>query len=417
MTELKKGKPPRYDYSEQSLINGGFPYTSDFIKDIENALLNGDISLKEIMRAHLEQAVNQLLQTELTAVLGYQSYQRTNSTNARNGSYARKIDIEFGPINIQIPRDRLNQFQNALFGPYVRRTDSLETTIVQLYSKGITTREIANLIEKMYGEHYSPTTISNISTNVTKLVEDYHQRRFNHSQYVCVFLDATYIPLKRDTVQREAVNIAIEIRSDGQKEVLDYSIAPTENNETWNELLQGLVERGITDVQLFITDGMVGLQNAIIKNYPQAKFQRCWVHVARNLMGHVRKDDRQQVMHEFKAIHQAENRNQALRRLNEFAQHWQVKYSRAVHQIQQYDDLFTFYDFPSSIRNSIYSTNLIESFNKGLKKRIHQKEQFPNEDSLDRFIVTQVMEYNEKSSMRSHRGFKACQDTLDSMFI
>lgn len=84
----------------------------------------------------------------------------------------------------------------------------------------------------MYGDHYSPTTISNISTNVTKLVEGYHQHQFNHSQYVCVFLDATYIPLKRDTVQREAVNIAIGIRSDGQKEVLDYSIAPTENNET-----------------------------------------------------------------------------------------------------------------------------------------------------------------------------------------
>lgn len=390
---------------------------NNFIKDVENALLNNDVSLKEIMRSHLEQAINQLLQTELTSVLGYQSYQRSDSINARNGSYTRKIDTEFGSINIEIPRDRLNQFQNALFDPYARRTDSLETTIIQLYSKGISTREIANLIEKMYGNHYSPTTISNISMNVTKLVENYHQRQFKHSQYVCVFLDATYIPLKRDTVQREAVNIAIGIRSDGRKEVLGYSIAPTENNETWNEFLRGLVDRGITDVQLFIADGMVGLQNAIIKNYPQAKFQRCWVHVTRNLMSYIRKDDRQQVVNEFKMIHQADDRNQAMEKLNEFIQHWKIKYPRAVHQIQKYDDLFTFYDFPNSIRNSIYSTNLIESFNKKLKKRIHHKEQFPNEDSLDRFIMTQVMEYNEKSSMRSHRGFKACQDTLDSMFI
>ena len=334
---------------------------SNFIKDVENALLNNDVSLNEIMRSHLEQAVNHLLQTELTSVLGYQSYQRTNSPNARNGFYMRKIDTEFGPINIEVPRDRLNQFQNALFDPYARRTDSLETTIIQLYSKGISTREITHLIEEMYGNHYSPTTISNISMNINKLVEDYHQRRFKHSKYVCVFLDATYIPLKRDTVQREAVNIAIGIRSDGHKEVLDYSIAPSENNKLWNELLQGLVERGITDVQLFIADGMVGLQNAIVKNFPQAKFQRCWVHVARNLMGHVRKDDRQQIMNEFKMIHQAEDRNQAMKRLSEFVQHWKVKYPRAIRQIQKYDDLFTFYDFPSSIRNSIYSTNLIES--------------------------------------------------------
>lgn len=134
-------------------------------------------------------------------------------------------------------------------------------------------------------------------------------------------------------------------------------------------------------------------------------------------MGHVRKDDRQQIMNEFKMIHQAEDRNQAMKRLSKFGQHWKVKYPRAIRQIQKYDDLFTFYDFPSSIRNSIYSTNLIESFNKNLKKRIHHKEQFPNEDSLDRFFVTQVMEYNERFTMRSHHGFKACQDTLDSMFI
>ena len=93
--------------------------------------------------------------------------------------------------------------------------------------------------------------------------------------YVCVFLDATYIPLRRDTVEREAVNIAIGIRSDGTKEVLDYCIAPTENGVVWLELLSGLRQRGITDIQLFIADGMVGLQGAIERNYPQAKFKRC----------------------------------------------------------------------------------------------------------------------------------------------
>lgn len=91
-----------------------------------------------------------------------------------------------------------------------------------------------------------------------------------------MFLDATYIPLRRGTVEREAVNVAIGIRSDGGKVVLDYSIAPTENGAAWSELLQGLRARGIKDIQLFIVDGLVGLQSAIEANYPQAKFQRCW---------------------------------------------------------------------------------------------------------------------------------------------
>lgn len=106
-------------------------------------------------------------------------------------------------------------------------------------------------------------------------------------------------------------------------------------------------------------------------------------------------------MNEFKMIHQA------MKRLSEFVQYLKVKYIKVVRQIQKYDDLFTFYDFPNSICNSIYFTNLIKSFNKNLKKRIHHKEQFPNEDSLDLFIVNQVMEYNERFAMRSHRGFKA----------
>ncbi|MCT3465545.1 IS256 family transposase, partial [Limosilactobacillus fermentum] len=105
----------------------------------------------------------------------------------------------------------------------------------------------------------------------------------------------------------EAVNVAIGIRSDGGKEVLDYSIAPTENGAAWSELLQGLRARGIKDIQLFIADGLVGLQSAIEANYPQAKFQRCWVHAERNLLGYVRKNDRREIITDFKAIRQAEN--------------------------------------------------------------------------------------------------------------
>ena len=170
-----------------------------------------------------------------------------------------------------IPRDRLNKFQNALFPPYVRLTDGLEEMVIKMYSKGVTTRKIADMVERMYGHYYSPTTVSNITKQTEHLVEEFHERRFK-SQYVCVFLDATYIPLRRGTVEREAVNVAIGIRSDGGKEVLDYSIAPTENGAAWSELLQGLRARGIKDIQLFIADGLVGLQSAIEANYPQAKF-------------------------------------------------------------------------------------------------------------------------------------------------
>lgn len=379
---------------------------NQFNKDVQNALLNNSTSLKEIFRQQLEKTVNQLLKSELSAVLGYEAYERNHQTrNARNGSYERQLDTEFGTISIRIPRDRQNKFQNAILQPYARRLDTLETMIIHMYSKGITTREIADLIEEMYGCHYSPTTVSNITEQVEQLVQEFHQQAFKHHQYVCVFLDATYVPLKRGTVEREAINVAIGIRSDGGKEILDYSIAPNENGEAWNELLQGLKERGITDIQLFIADGMVGLQNAIFSNFPQAKFQRCWVHVARNLMGHVRKHDRREIMTDFKIIRQAATLEAAQADLSNFVAKWDQKYHRQLIKIQNYQDLFTFYDFPPAIRNTIYSTNLIESFNKQVKKRLHKKEQFPNEAALDRFFVTQVMDYNDKFENRSIFGY------------
>lgn len=390
---------------------------NQFNKDVQNALLGNGTSLKELFRQQLEETVNQLLQSELAAVLGYEAYERNPQTqNARNGSYDRQIDTEFGTIKIQIPRDRQNQFQNALLPPYARRLDTLEEMIIKMYSKGITTREIADLIDEMYGSHYSPSTVSNITAQVKNLVQEFHRQTFRHHQYVCVFLDATYVPLKRDTVEREAVNVAIGIRSDGGKEVLDYSIAPNENGEAWAELLQSIRKRGITNVQLFIADGMVGLQTAIFSNFPQAKFQRCWVHVARNLMGHVRKSDRREIMSDFKLIRQSRTLKEAQSELSNFVAKWDGKYHHQVDKIQNYQDLFTFYDFPPAIRATIYSTNLIESFNKQVKKLLRKKEQFPNEAALDRFFVTQVMDYNDKFENRSHRGFKACRDTLDSMF-
>lgn len=187
---------------------------NQFNKDIIAALSSDkDITLNEVLRRQIEVAANQFLQNELTAVLGYEPHTRIDRSkddvNYRNGTYTRTIDTEYGEINLTIPRDRLNKFQNALFPPYVRRTDGLEEMVIKMYSKGVTTREIADMVERMYGHYYSPTTVSNITKRTEHLVEEFHERKFNYSQYVCVFLDATYIPLRRGTVEREAVNVAI----------------------------------------------------------------------------------------------------------------------------------------------------------------------------------------------------------------
>ena len=316
---------------------------NDFTKNMAQALFNQD-KINDLLRKELQQAVNDLLEAELTAFLGYNSYARCK----------RRLEYR--------------QF-------------------------GVTTREIADLIEKMYGSHYSPAQVSNISKQMIPKVEAYHKRKLS-DKFFCVYLDATYVPLRRETFEREAVYIAIGIKPNGHKEVIDYCIAPNENIEVWTELLQSMKSHGLEQVELFLSDGVVGMKQALVEAYPKAHFQRCLVHVMRNICAKVRVDDREAVMNDFYAK-------------------WGKLYSHVVRNLKAIEaDMLVFYNYPKQIRPSIYSTNMIESFNNIVKR----KAEFPTEQSLDIFIGIQALSYNDRYFNRIHKGFGQVQDTLESYF-
>lgn len=388
---------------------------TNFTTEIMETLINkGD--LDDLFRRHLELAINTLLQAELTAFIDYEKYNRTgfNSGNSRNGNYSRSFKTEFRELNLAIPRDRNGEFSQQTLPAYKRSNDSLETTIIQLFQKGITMSEISELIEKIYGHYYTPQTISNITQIVSEDVVAFKERSLE-SQYSIIFMDATHIPLKRQTVSKEAVYIVIGIRLDGTKEVLGFSIAPTESSYVWKEILQDLKDRGLEEVLLVVTDGLSGINDSIHSIYPNAQFQQCCVHISRNIAHKVRVSDRQEVCNDFKLVYQAASKEEAMNQISFMIDKWKKQYPRVVKLLMN-PAILTFYNFPPSIRRTIYSTNLIEGFNKQLKKYTKRKEQFPNEESLERFLVSQFNNYNQKFLCRIHKGFKEIQDTLESMF-
>ncbi|RAU64917.1 IS256 family transposase [Enterococcus faecium] len=387
----------------------------NFTTEIMETLINkGD--LDELFRCHLELAVNSLLQAELTAFLDYEKYDRAgfNSGNSRNGNYSRSFRTEYGELNLVIPRDRNGKFSQQTLPAYKRTNDSLETTIIQLFQKGITMSEISELIEKMYGHHYTPQTISNMTKIVSEDIIAFKERSLE-SRYSVIFMDATHIPLKRQTVSKEAVYIVIGIRLDGTKEVLGFSLAPTESAYVWKEILQDLKDRGLKEVLLVVTDGLSGINDSIHSVYPNAQFQQCCVHISRNIAHKVRVSDRQEICSDFKLVYQASSKEEANNQIRFMIDKWKKQYPRVVNLLLN-PALLTFYNFPPSIRRTIYSTNLIEGFNKQLKKYTKRKEQFPNEESLERFLVSQFNNYNQKFLCRVHKGFKEIHDTLESMF-
>lgn len=389
---------------------------TQFTTDIMQALVKKE-DISEVFRKHLETAVNTLLQTELTAFLDYEKYDRIgfNSGNSRNGAYARTLHTEYGDLELSMPRDRNGEFNQQTVAPYKRSNDTLEAFVIHMFQKGVTMSEISDLIEKMYGHHYTPQTISNMTKVMSEQVEAFKSRPLEQ-RYACVYLDATYIALKRDTVSKEAVYITIGIREDGSKEVLAYTVAPTESAFVWEEVLLDLKERGVEEVLLFISDGLKGITDRIFSVFPDAQYQACCVHLSRGIRHKVRVTDRKEILDDFKLVYRAENRELGEKALKVFVDKWKTAYPKVAKSLEANPYIFTFYSFPKSIWRSIYSTNLIESFNKNVKKYSKRKEQFPNEDSLDRFLVSQFEIYNQNFSTRCHIGFDQARAELAEMF-
>ena len=209
--------------------------------------------------------------------------------------------------------------------------------VIQMYSRGITTTEIAEIIEKMYGCYYTPATISNITKTTSEIVHEFHSRNVS-KRYIVIYGDATYINVRRDTVQKEALPILMGITADGNKEILDYQL------------------------------------------FPKAQYQACWVYLMRSICRNIRNKDMKEIMADVKLIYQSRTEEEVQEQLSLFVTAHEKKYPKAVKILKDNPSLFTFYGYPKEIHRSIYTSNPIESFNKKLKRNIRKKEQFPNEE-------------------------------------
>lgn len=253
---------------------------SNLTTEMIQALLN-PASANEFFRFKLEETINELLRIELSAFLGYEKHSSEgwNTGNRCNGSYHRALTTQYGDLDIEISRDRKSEFHSPLIPKNRQHVDALETTVIQLYRKGVTTRQIADLIEQMYGHYYSPATVSKITMAVSEQIEAFHSRPIA-ARYAIIYCDATYLNLRRDSVAKEALHVMLGITPEGNKEVLDYAIYPSESAANYAEMLQGLKSRGLEEVLIFVSDGLVGLPDAVKSVFPRARHQSCWVHLA-----------------------------------------------------------------------------------------------------------------------------------------
>lgn len=389
---------------------------SKFTTELMNVLQEKQ-SLDDFFRDQLETAMNALLQSEITAHLGYEKHDSNgwHSGNSRNGTYPRTLATPYGDLHLIIPRDRCGTFEQQTVPRSIQHTDRLEMTVIQLYQHGVTTREIGTLIEQMYGHHYSPAAISNMAKSMEEQVHAFQTRKIA-PRYAVVYCDATYLNVRRDSVAKEALHVILGITPEGYKEVLAYALYPSEAAENYREMLEGLKERGLKEVLLFVSDGLAGLPHALRRAFPHARHQACWTHLSRQVARRVRISDRKDVLEDLKEVYRAEDAHAAQEQLEQFLAKHKKKYPQLGNCFLETDSLYSFYAFPKAIQQSLYTSNLIENNNKGLKHLTKKKEQFPNEDSLMRFLCCYYSDYNRKHGERIHKGFQEAAAELLEMF-
>lgn len=388
----------------------------NFSKSIAKLLAEGktlEECVKIAAQAAAKEAIESFARSEMTAHLGYSKSQRRpeGQGDARNGYYERTIATSFGPITVSVPRDRDGDFATAALPRYERRTEVISTAILKLYSSGMTDEEMRVIIESLYDAKVSRSYVSSVTDAVMEDVEAFRKRKLP-SRLFCLYLDSTYLPLRRGTVQKEAVNLAMGVDAEGHRVVVGYSITPQESAEAYRELLLDFKERGLESVEVIVSDGLAGIDDAIDASFPNAKRQRCFVHLMRNVCAKVRVSDRKAAAEDFMAMSKQPTKADAEGLFAEFRAKWGGKYPKVDAWADKVSHLFTFYEFPAEVRGQIYTNNPIEGFNKQIKRICKKSIQFVTEESMDKKLVTMFLHYNEGVDRRKVRGWKTVVDLM-----
>jgi putative transposase len=383
---------------EKKDIQSHMPSAEEVAQELGKATTIDDFYGKDGIFAKLfSKTIEDMLEAELTSELGYERYDTEghNSGNNRNGHYTRKMRTSGGDAAIKVPRDRNGEFQSVLLK---KNSNEIERKVIAMYAKGMSTRDIQDLLTELYGIDVSPETISAITDKVWPLVEAWQNRPLA-TVYAIVYLDAIHIKLKKDG---KIVNIAVYnvlgVDLDGHREPLGHWIGDGgEGANFWLSVVTDLQTRGVQDIFIAAIDGLTGFKDAIQSVFPKTKVQRCIIHQIRYSLKYVVWKDRKAFVADLKTVYQAATREEAEANLQKLEQTWKNKYAAAVRSWQNnWDDLATFFEFPKEIRRLIYTTNTVEGYHRQLRKVTKNKGSFPTEQAVRKLLYLATMDITKK---------------------
>lgn len=362
-------------------------------KELVDLFLTGPMTGEAINEAGIafkKALIEASLNAELSHHLGYPpgSDKPEALVNHRNGSTSKTVLTGDGKVVIETPRDRAGSFEPLLVPKHARRFTAFDDSIVALYARGLTVREIQGYLTETYGTEVSPQLISTVTDGVLAEVTTWQSRPLE-AVYPVVFFDALRVKIREDNVVRnKAVYLALGVRRDGTREILGLWIETTEGAKFWMKVFNDLRSRGVLDILIAVTDGLSGLPQALEAVFPQTTLQTCIVHLIRNSLDYASWKDRKPLAAALRPIYAATSAEAALAALDAFADgEWGRKFPTVVAAWRRaWDQVIPFFTFPPEIRRVIYTTNAIESVNARLRKIIKTRGHFPTDDAASKLI-------------------------------
>src|SRR5829696_2311805 len=352
------------------------------------------------LREIAERVAQQILEAEMTEHIGAAPYERGSSrTVHRNGLKPRALRTRVGTLKLLVPQDREGTFSTRLFSRYQRNEKALCLALMEMNVEGVSTRKVKEITEELCGTSFSKSLVSELAGSLDSELEAWRNRRLEARAYPYVFVDARYEKVRVDhKVVNQGDLVVSGVRDDGFREILAVEVADTESEATYHELFRSLKRRGLSGVELVVSDEHEGLKSAVSRHFQGASHQRCQVHYSRNLLGMVGFARRKELGADLRAIFAAPDRKQALTIASSVAEKWRKKGNEKVaeHLEEHIEECLTCLAFPESHRRRIRTTNGLERLNQEIKRRSRVVRIFPNRESCLRLVSALAIEQSEE---------------------
>lgn len=369
--------------------------------------------LSGLMRLMMKSGLERMLNTEMDVHLGRKGaadgaipdalplQEVKHPPNRRNGRSKKTVQGELGKVTIATPRDRNSTFEPQIIGKHQRRIPDFDSKILALYAKGMTTRDIQEIVQELYGVEVSPTLVSAITEDIDAEVTAWRSRSLD-PVWPIVYFDGIVVHVRgaNGRVSKHTIYVALGVNLEGKKELLGLWLSENEGAKFWLSCLTDLKNRGLGDIFVACIDGLSGFAEAIHAAYPKTNVQLCIVHLVRAALRYVSSEDSKPVARDLKKIYQSATAEEAESALEDFAQAWDAKYPTIAKVWRaKWTDIITLFDFPPPIRKVIYTTNAIESLNSVIRKFTKNRKIYPNEGSALKLVYMAIHEASKKWTM------------------